>query len=204
MLKFMSVCNLRNLVKNKFFRKHRKSIVYRPYYHQLPNKFSNSGVNKTELCHFHKIPSTILKQYFPNLKPHVVNYRDYWQLCNIKIRAQLDYKMLIHDTNNMEYQNFFNWFIESLNKHTIMKQKYLRAIQGKIMTNNLHKTIMKVLVLAINCCAKGNKFLKTNKKKTTKTLFQPFEKAKKDHFANLDVNYMPENKTFWSIGEPPF
>ena len=162
MLKFMSVCNLRNLVKNKFFRKHRKSIVYRPYYHQLPNKFSNGGVNETELCHFHKVASAILKQYFPKLKPHLVNYRDYWQLRNTKIRAQLDNKMLMHDTNNMEYQNFFIWFIESLKKHTIMKLSYLRAIQEKIMTKDLHKTIMKVLVLVINCCAKGHKFLKKN------------------------------------------
>ena len=43
----------------------------------------------------------------------------------------------------MEYQHFLNIFIEILNKHPPMKQKYIRANQGRFMTENLHKAIMK-------------------------------------------------------------
>ena len=43
----------------------------------------------------------------------------------------------------MEYQHFLNIFIEILNKHVPIKQNYLRANQGRFMTKDLHKAIMK-------------------------------------------------------------
>ena len=134
MLEFMSVCNLRDLLKNKFFKTLLNSIIYRLFYDQLSNNFLNCGVTETGLCHFHKVVATILKQYFPKIKPHVVNCRDYWKLYNTKLRVKLDNK-IIHDTNNSEYQNFFNWFIEILKKHNTIKQKYL-------MVKDLLKAIM--------------------------------------------------------------
>ena len=50
---------------------------------------------------------------------------------------------LEHDLGNMKYQHFLNTFIEILNKHAPMKQKYFRANQGRFMTKDLHKAIMK-------------------------------------------------------------
>ena len=43
----------------------------------------------------------------------------------------------------MEYRHFLNIFIEILNKHAPMKQKYVRANQGRFMTKDLYKAIMK-------------------------------------------------------------
>ena len=40
-------------------------------------------------------------------------------------------------------QHFLNIFIDILYKHVPMKQKYLRAKQGRFMTKDLHKAIMK-------------------------------------------------------------
>ena len=51
--------------------------------------------------------------------------------------------MLKHDLGNMECQYFLNDFIEILNKHVPIKQKYLRANQGRFMTKDLQKAIMK-------------------------------------------------------------
>ena len=51
--------------------------------------------------------------------------------------------MLKHDLGNMEYRHFVNIFIEILDKHAPMKQKYLTANQGRFMTKDLHKAIMK-------------------------------------------------------------
>ena len=92
---------------------------------------------------FQKLTTTVLKQYFHKVKPQVVNYRDYRNFRNEKFRAQLDNEILKHDINNMEYQHFLNIFIEVLNKHAPMKQKYLRANQGRFLAKNLHKAIMK-------------------------------------------------------------
>ena len=43
----------------------------------------------------------------------------------------------------MKYQNVFEIFIEILNKHAPMKQKYLRANEERFMTKDLRKTFMK-------------------------------------------------------------
>ena len=73
-----------------------------------------------------------------------MNYRDYRKLRNDEFRVELDNKILKHNINNMEYQYFLNIFIEILNKHARMKQKYLRANSRRFMTKDLPKTIMKL------------------------------------------------------------
>ena len=73
----------------------------------------------------------------------MVNYRDYQNFQNNEFRADLGDKMLKHDLGNMEYRYFVNIFIEILDKHAPMKQKYLTANQGRFMTKDLHKAIMK-------------------------------------------------------------
>ena len=98
---------------------------------------------ETGLSDFHKLTTTVLKQYFPKPKPKIVNYRDYKNFRNDEFRAELDNEILKHDINNIEYQHFLNVFIEILKKHIPMKIKYLRASQGKFMTKGLHQAIIK-------------------------------------------------------------
>ena len=81
---------------------------------------------------------TVLKQYFPKLKPKVVSYRDYQNFQNNEFRAELDNEMSKHHLGNMEYQHFLNIFIKILNNF-----EYLRANHGRFMTKVLHKAIMK-------------------------------------------------------------
>ena len=69
---------------------------------------------ETGLTDFHKLKTTVLKQYFPKPKPKIVNSRDYRNLRNDEFRAEFDNKILKHDINNIEYQHFFNIFIEIL------------------------------------------------------------------------------------------
>ena len=144
MSEFMSLYNLRNLVKQKTcFKNPENPSCIDLILTNSPRSFQNSNVFETGLSDFHKLTTTVLKQYFPKLKPKVVNYRDYRKFHNEEFRALLDNEILKHDINNMEYQHFLNIFIEVLNKHAPMKQKYLRANQGRFMTKNLHKAIMK-------------------------------------------------------------
>ena len=78
-----------------------------------------------------------------------------------------------------------------------MKIKYLRANQGKFMTIGLHKTIMKGSRLR-------NKFLRDRTETSRKECKMQrnfcvnlLKKAKKDHFANLDVSSILDNRKFW-------
>ena len=124
---FMSVHNLKTLIKQKTcFENPENPARIDLILTNSPRSFQNIRVFETGLSDFHKLTIAVLKQYFPKLKPKVVNYRDYRHLRN-EFRAELDNEMLKHDLINMEYQHFLNIFIEILNKHAPMKQKCRRA-----------------------------------------------------------------------------
>ena len=125
---FMSAYKLKSLVKQKTCFK----IPDNPSCNDLiltnsPRSFQDNSVFETGLSDFHKLTTTVLKQYFPKPKPKIVNYRDYRNFRNDEFRAELDNEILKHDINNIEYQHFLNIFIEILNEHAPMKIKYLRA-----------------------------------------------------------------------------
>ena len=159
---------------------------------------------ETGLSDFHKLTTTVLKQYFPKPKPKIVNYRDYRNFRNDEFRAELDNEILKHDINNIEYQHFLNIFIEILNKHAPMKIKYLRANQGKFMTKGLHKAIMKRSRLRNKFLRDRTEMSRKEYKKQRNFCVNLLKKAKKDHFANLDVNSVLDNRKFWQNVTPLF
>ena len=100
-----------------------------------------------------------------------------------------------HDINNIEYQHFLNTFIEILNKHVPMK--YLRANQGKFMTKGLHEGIMKRSRLRNKFFHERTQTSWKEHKKQINCCVNLLKKAKKDHFANLYVNSVLDNRKFW-------
>ena len=104
--------------------------------------------------------------------------------------------MLKHDINNMEYQHFFNIFIEVQNKHAPMKQKYLRANQGRFMTKNLLKAIMKRSRLRNKFLSDRTEISRKEYKKQRNFCVNLLKRAKKEHFANLDINSISDKKNF--------
>ena len=141
---FMSTYNLKSLVKQKTcFKSPGNPSCIDLILTKSPRSFQDNNVFETGLSDFQKLTTTVLKQYFPKLKPKIVNYRNYRNFRNDEFRAEFDSEILKHGINDIEYQHFFNIFIEILNKHAPMKIKYLRANYGKFMTKSLHKAIMK-------------------------------------------------------------
>ena len=103
-----------------------------------------------------------------------------------------------------EYQHFLNIFIEILNKHAPMKIKYLRANQGKFMTKDLLKAIMKRSRLRNKFLRDRTEMSRKEYKKQRNFCVNLLKKAKKDHFANLDVNSVLDNRKFWQNVKPLF
>ena len=116
---FMSVHNLKTLIKQKACFKNPENPTCRDLTLTNSSRSSqNSRVFETGLS-------------------------DYQNFLNNEFKAELDNEMSKHDLGNMEHQHFLNIFIDILNKHAPMKQKYLKANQGRFMTKDLHKAIMK-------------------------------------------------------------
>ena len=151
---------------------------------------------------FYKLTTAVLKQYFPKLKPKVVNLQGLFR--NDEFRADLDNEILKYDINNVEYEHFLYIVIEILNKHAAMKQKYLRETDGRFMTKDLHKGIMKGSRLRNKLLSDNTKMSRKECKKQQNFCVNLLKKAKKEHFANLDVNSMSNDKKFWQIVKPLF
>ena len=106
--------------------------------------------------------------------------------------------------NNIEYQHFFNIFIEILNKHAPVKIKYLRANQGMLITKGLHKTIMKRSRLRNKFLRDRTEMSRKEYKKQINFCVNLLKKAIKDHIANVDVNSVLDNRKFWQNIKPLF
>ena len=98
--------------------------------------------------------------------------------------------------SNSEYQHFLNIFIEILNKHAPMKIKYLRANQAKFMTKGLYKANMKRSRLRNKFLCDRTETFRKEYKKQRYFCVNLLKKVKKDHFANLDVNSVLDNRKF--------
>ena len=97
----------------------------------------------------------------------------------------------------MEYQHFLNIFIEILNKHAPIKQKYLTVNQEKFMTKGLHKAIMKRSRLRNKLWRDRTDISREEYEKQRNLCVSLSKNAKKDHFANLDIKSATDNKKFW-------
>ena len=82
----------------------------------------------------------------------------------------------------MEYQHFLNTFIEILNKHGPMKQKYLRANQGRFMKKDLPKAIVKPFRLRNKFLCDRTDISREEYKKQKNLCTSLLKKAKKRSF----------------------
>ena len=85
----------------------------------------------------------------------------------------------------MEYQHFLNIFIEVLNKHAPMKEKYLRSNQGRFITKNLHKAITKRSRLRNKFLRDWTEMSRREYKKITKLLHKSLEKSQKKNILEI-------------------
>ena len=85
-----------------------------------------------------------------------------------------------------------------------MKQKYHRANQVGFITKDLHKAIMKRSRLRNKFLRDRTDISREEYKKQRNLCVSLLKKAKKDHFANLDIKSATDNKKFWQTVKPPF
>ena len=72
------------------------------------------------------------------------------------------------------------------------------------MTKNLHKAIMKRSRLRKKFLSNRTEMSRKEYKKQRKFCVNLLKRAKKEHFANLDMNSISDNKKYWQIVKPLF
>ena len=107
-----------------------------------PKNFQESSTLETGLSDFHKMVLTVFKS---NLTPKVVSYQKYKHFDSDKFKLEVSNKLSMQNPLTMDYKNFKDTIIDSLNKHAPLKRKYLRANNhSNFITKELSKATMKM------------------------------------------------------------
>ena len=146
---------------------------------------------------------TVMRSYFPKQAPTLIKYRNFKNFDNATFRAAL-HNNLMSCRDTTDYDNFQPIFMETLNKLAPPKTKYIRAINAPYMNKTLNKAIMTRSRLK-------NKFLMhpTNQNDATYKKHRNFcvillRREKEKYYANLDLNKITDNKSFWKHMKPLF
>ena len=152
-----------------------------------PRSFQDSQVIETGLSDHHKMTITVLRAFFQKQTPITIKYRDK-KFDQSLFRYNLLKKLNKMNDGKVDYYTFETVFIELLNLHAPMKEKYMRANNSPFMNKSLHKAVMTRSRLR-------NKFLKnpSNANKINYTKYRNyctelFEKEKKLFIIILILN----------------
>ena len=105
--------------------------------------FQDTQTVETCISDFHKMCITVLKVQYHKDKHNTVYYRNYKSFDNLIFKDELIRETSKHDINNIQFDVFESTMLNILNKHAPLKQKHLRANNGKFVTKELRKAIMK-------------------------------------------------------------
>ena len=137
---FCSLYNLTNLVK--------VPTCYKNYINPtsidliLTNKstyFQSTRTLETGLSVFHKMTVTVMKTRFKKHPPKVKLYRDYKRFSNTMFHDELKYMQIKQNFYHSSNDDFVDMTMRILNRHTPLKQKYIRANNAPFMTKNISK-----------------------------------------------------------------
>ena len=172
----------------------------------LTNKsrsFQNSTNIETGLSDFHLMTICTMRSFFPKQIPIVVKYRSYRQYNSVAFNDDLQYK-LSSMSYNSPYDEFEAVFVETLNKHAPLKEKYIRANNSPFMNKIISKAIM-------NRSRLKNRFIKipndTNRHNYIKQrnyCVNLVRREKKKYYNSLNLRKITDNKKFWTTIKPLF
>ena len=93
--------------------------------------------------------------------------------------------------------SFTKIFIDTLNKHAPIKKKYIRANDANFVTKALRKAIM--LRSRLRNIFLKEKSLESKKayNKQRNICVKMVKKAKKEHYQNISLSEITDNKKFW-------
>ena len=117
-----------------------------------PSCLQHNNAFETGLSDFHLLTVTEFKMSFQKLQPKIINYRDYKNFDNEKIRSDIC-KMNLNATDN---EAFMKTVFHIFNKHAPIKRKYIHATEAPFMAKDLHKVIMKRSKLRNKYVISGN------------------------------------------------
>ena len=100
-------------------------------------------VTETGLSDFHKLISTFLQLHFSRLKPKAIYYRNYKKFNEQKFLEDVKTTNFCFNSDdpNENYELITDLFSKIVNKHALLKKKFLRGNQAPFINKELRKAI---------------------------------------------------------------
>ena len=204
---FCSIWNLKSLGKEPTcFKNPNNPSCIDLFLTNTIRSFQETQVFETGLSDFHKLVVTVLKSTFPKSPPKVITYRSYKSFSNDLFRDDLN-SLLSKENMTLDFTSlasFTKIFIDTLNKHAPIKKKYIRANHANFVTKALRKAIM--LRSRLRNIFLKEKSLESKKayNKLRNICVKMVKKAKKEHYQNISLSEITDNKKFWKTVSPLF
>ena len=90
-----------------------------------PRSFQNTLTIETGISDFHKMVIAVIKLFYKNQKPKIIQYRSYKNFHNQVFQRELNSELLKIDLNNAELSEFTEIFLSILDKYAPKKQKFI-------------------------------------------------------------------------------
>ena len=105
---------------------------------------------------------------------------------------------------DITYNQFEKIFIEQIDKHAPMKEKYVRANNTPFMNNILSKAIMNRSRLQNRFIKNPNATNQYNYKRQRNYVVNLLRREKKKYYDNIDPRKISDNQKFWKAVKPLF
>ena len=162
--------------------------------------FFNSSTVETGISVHHNLICTMLRSTFCKGPAKFIYYRSYNNFSIIKNSSKTFLSRLVSSIN---FEEFFDTFLATLNEHALLKKKKNRYNHQVFMSKALRKAIMK-----------RSKLRNTFNKKISSENWQNYKRqricsnilksTKKTFFETLNINKITDNRKFWKTVKPFF
>ena len=85
--------------------------------------FQDTQVIETGLSDFHKMNLTVLRTFFTKQNNETIFYRNHKKFDNLKFEEALNRELMIHDLNNIDYENLHEIVLSILNAQCTFKKE---------------------------------------------------------------------------------
>ena len=157
---------------------------------------------ETGISDHHKMIVNIFRSIFAKGKPKTFYYHWYKKF-NLE-QFQIELKEKQDKMSNNSFDIFLEEFKTCLDKLTPLKEKKIRFSNSIFMTKILRKAIMLRFQLKKKFNNKKSEENSKKYKQQRNYCVQLLRKTKMEHFQNMDVNKVSDNKMFWKTVKPRF
>ena len=144
-----------------------------------------------------------MRCYFPKQSSTVIKYRSYRKFNRNTFNNDLQHS-LSSMSDSSTYDDFETIFIETLNRHAPIREKYIRANNSPFMNKIISKAIMNRSRLKNRFLKNPNDTNKCNYNKQRNYCVNLIKREKKKYYNNLNLNKITDNKKFWTTIKPLF